>query len=78
MWPNPKFSADLFAFTEEILNGELHFFVQWTKIWLGWMNFNSSDKHHTTTFHFMALWINSNIFSFRLREREDNDQVTFA
>ena len=42
------------------------------------MNFNSSDKHHTTTFHFMALWINSNIFSFRLREREDNDQVTFA
>ena len=42
------------------------------------MNFNSSDKHHTTTFHFMALWINSNIFSFWLRERENNDQVTIA
>ena len=29
MWPNPQFSADLVTFTEEILNGKLHFFVQW-------------------------------------------------
>ena len=28
MWPNPQFSADLVTFTEEILNGKLHFFVQ--------------------------------------------------
>ena len=25
MWPNPQFPADLFTFTEEILNGKLHF-----------------------------------------------------
>ena len=39
MWPNPQFptsavscilfSADLVTFTEEVLNGKLHFFVQW-------------------------------------------------
>ena len=25
MWPNPQESADLVTFTEEILNGKLHF-----------------------------------------------------
>ena len=25
MWPNPKESADLVTFTEEIVNGKLHF-----------------------------------------------------
>ena len=25
MWPNPQFSADLTTFTEEILNGKIHF-----------------------------------------------------
>ena len=25
MWPNPQFSADLVIFTEEIINGKLHF-----------------------------------------------------
>ena len=25
MWPNPQFTADLFTFTEETLNGKLHF-----------------------------------------------------
>ena len=28
MWPNRQETADLVAFTEEILNGKLHFFVQ--------------------------------------------------
>ena len=28
MWANPQFPADLVIFTEEILNGKLHFFVQ--------------------------------------------------
>ena len=28
MWPNPQETADLVTFTEEILNGKLHFFVQ--------------------------------------------------
>ena len=27
MSPNPQFPADLVTFTEEILNGKLHFFV---------------------------------------------------
>ena len=25
MWPNPQVTADLVTFTEEILNGKLHF-----------------------------------------------------
>ena len=29
MWPNPQKTAALVTFTEEILNGKLHFFVQW-------------------------------------------------
>ena len=28
MQPNPQIPADLVTFTEEILNGKLHFFVQ--------------------------------------------------
>ena len=28
MWPNPKGTADLVTFTEEILNGKTSFFVQ--------------------------------------------------
>ena len=27
MWPNPRFPADLVTFTQEILNGKLHFFA---------------------------------------------------
>ena len=30
MWPNPQETADLVTFTGEILNGKLHFFVQWS------------------------------------------------
>ena len=32
MWPNPQETADLFTFTEEILNGKLHFL--WINFWL--------------------------------------------
>ena len=28
MWPNPQFPVDFVIFTEEILNGKLHFSVQ--------------------------------------------------
>ena len=38
MSPNPQETADLVTFTEEILNGKLHFFVQ-CNIFLKW------DKH---------------------------------
>ena len=27
MWPNPQFPSDLITFTENILNGQVHFFV---------------------------------------------------
>ena len=30
MWPNPQETADLVALTEEILNGKLYFFAQWS------------------------------------------------
>ena len=29
MWASPQFPADLVTFTEKILNGKLHCFVQW-------------------------------------------------
>ena len=29
MWPNSQFPTDLITFIEEIVNGKLHFFVQW-------------------------------------------------
>ena len=32
MWPNPQFCADLVTFTEEILNGKLHFLYRVGKI----------------------------------------------
>ena len=36
MWPNPQFSADLVTFTEEILNGKLHFLCSvLSEIYLG-------------------------------------------
>ena len=31
MWPKSRFPTDLVAFTEKILNGKLHFFVQCVK-----------------------------------------------
>ena len=45
MWPNSKETADLVTFTEKILNGKLHFFVQWM-VWNGFLpvlNSLSSD-----------------------------------
>ena len=42
MWPNPQFPADLVALTEEIANGNLHFFVQW---------WNESDENFTSLVH---------------------------
>ena len=32
MWPNPQFSADLITYTEQILNGKLHFLYSETSI----------------------------------------------
>ena len=35
MWPNPQETADLATFTEEILNGKLHF------LWNAWTEVNA-------------------------------------
>ena len=35
MLPNPQFPADLVTFTEEILNGKLHFLCSDREIFLG-------------------------------------------
>ena len=35
MWPSPQFSADLVTFTEEILNGKLHFLCSFLYVLLG-------------------------------------------
>ena len=29
MWPNPQETMDLATFTEEIVNGKLHFYKMW-------------------------------------------------
>ena len=34
MWPNPQFTTDLLTFTEEILNGKLHFMCSVTNKYL--------------------------------------------
>ena len=33
MWPNPQLPADLVTFTEEFLNGKLHFLCNVSKIY---------------------------------------------
>ena len=42
MWPNPQFPADLVTFTEEILNGKLHFLCS------GYSNTNNKDPETIT------------------------------
>ena len=34
MWPNPHETVDLVTFTEEILNGKLHFLYSWSQAFL--------------------------------------------
>ena len=38
MWPNPQFPVDLVTFTEEILNGKLHFLRSVTRENVGQKN----------------------------------------
>ena len=41
MWPNPQFPVDLVKFTEEILNGKLHFLCSVTPLFDVMANFGS-------------------------------------
>ena len=47
MWPTPQFVADFFTFTEEILNGKLHF--QCSEIFYPLVSkpINTSKKDHS-------------------------------
>ena len=44
MRPNPQETADLIIFTEEILNGKLHFFMQFPFIIIFYCQRKSSSK----------------------------------
>ena len=49
MWPNPQETADLFIFTEEILNGKLNFFWQYMHLSLK-AYFDALNQH-------LMLWL---------------------
>ena len=69
MWPNPQFSADLVTFTEEILNGKLHFLCsvfcqslcpvsyigRWVTLFMR-SNWESSDWD-LTRFFIYKIWV---------------------
>ena len=46
MWPNPQFPADMVTFTEEILDGKLHFLCYETKKNLASGNAGEEKKLH--------------------------------
>ena len=52
MWPKPQDTADLITFTEEILNGKLHFLCsatlsEWINIWMEEINCDESKKSYS-------------------------------
>ena len=46
MWPNPQETADLVTFTEEILNGILHFLC--SEMELHWITFSAASQYFRT------------------------------
>ena len=66
MWPNPQETADLVIFTEEILNGKLHFLCSAEKleIWL--------------TKSFYLTWYTKTFFGSRpLRGTDESTDLNF-
>ena len=65
MWPNPQFPADLVTFTEEILNGKLHFLcseiydVFWTSLQL---NQGITQEGHIIKDWFFVKGLESKLF----------------
>ena len=49
MWPNPNETANLVTFTEEINNGKLHFFVQWSTTYSKWLVYANELKNTPTS-----------------------------
>ena len=54
MWPNPQQTVDLVTFTEEILNGELHFFVC-SASYVAWLNLTMSSLRKMVTLTLKTL-----------------------
>ena len=59
MWPNPQFSADLVTFTEEILNGKLHFLCS-----VSWNYFSGFGKKFAKSHNFFYAKISDNNRSY--------------
>ena len=56
MWPNPQFPADLVTYTEEILNGKLHFWA----VTGGLVFFKISQNSQQNVFARVSFLIKSN------------------
>ena len=73
MWSNLQFPADLVTLTREILNGNLHFFVQWrihTFISLGSFAFTSIHVFKLIVFnviYYFASYLNPCFLSYFYR-----------
>ena len=69
MWPNPQFPADLVTFTEEILNGKLHFCAVksvaykksvYTSPFIWFLDYKAHEGHlFIFLFNFFNILINS-------------------
>ena len=59
MWPNPQETADLVTFTEEILNGKLHFLCSVRVFFLIYQSANGT----------FSIMIDTLEFSFLLHEK---------
>ena len=66
MWPNPQFPADLVTFTEEILNGKLHFLCSGGKSKVFSISTSSIDfRISNLDMKALILWIS---FCFKMRK----------
>ena len=61
MWPNPQFPADLITFTEELLNGKIHFlssaicYLMHCSLFSAFRSFLYSDRIWTREFSFSVV-----------------------
>ena len=66
MWPNPQFSVDLVTFTDEILNGKLHFL---------YTAFSPKPLKRYTSFIGTRYLISFVTFSFRRQRRVQHCRI---
>ena len=76
MWPKPQFPADLVTFTEEILNGKLHFFCS-DKYWSSDPNLILCHRKWSTQFNSLQ-WCTPNADKWRHKYGSQLDFVFFS